>query len=87
MKTVTLTNDFHRTETRVRLKPSKWGEGEITWQQEARARKALCGVDGCTCAGHAGVRGGLYVVEPDTWNWDDGTPQTFVVYAPQGGTA
>lgn len=50
---ITLTNDFHNTSTIVHVDDRGW----ITERQLKRARKALCGVDGCSCGGDAGERG------------------------------
>lgn len=52
MNTITLTNDFHRTE--VDLRPRNW---ELSPRQVARARKALCGIKDCTCGDAVGARG------------------------------
>ena len=43
---ITLTNDFHGTEVRVRVPAATW---ELTARQIARVRRALCGIPGCTC--------------------------------------
>ena len=46
-------NDFHNTEVRIR---STLGD-ELSTSQIARAKRALCGIDGCRCSGDAGERG------------------------------
>ena len=51
MKTITLTNDFHGTEVRVRA-------GSLSVGSVRRARNTLCGLADCTCAQTAlGTRG------------------------------
>ena len=50
---VTLRNDFHNSQTRVRLGES----GKLTQCQVERARRALCGVPTCLCSGPLGTRG------------------------------
>jgi len=50
---ITLKNDFHRSEVRLRAE-----EGEpFTDSQIRRARRTLCGVQGCVCGGAMGERG------------------------------
>lgn len=67
---VTITNDFHGTEARVRA-------GAISLRTIQRVRKALCGIDECTCGGNLSERGAQqveiiplyrdrYFVEPTT---------------------
>jgi hypothetical protein len=51
--TITLKNDFHNTQ--IGLK-SRHGH-RLSPSQVAKARKVLCGIDGCTCGGHCGERG------------------------------
>jgi len=51
--TITLKNDFHHT--RVSLK-SRHGH-RLSPGQVTRARRELCGIDGCTCGGYCGERG------------------------------
>lgn len=55
--TITLTNDFHNT--RISLKRST--AHRLSAWQVAKARKALCGISGCTCGGFAGHRGAQYL--------------------------
>lgn len=52
---VTLTNDFHNRETRVRV-----AGGRVSHRAGLRAWRALCGVDRCTCGGQLGQRGAQY---------------------------
>lgn len=56
--TITLTNDFHGTSVNLRVKGST-----LSIHQIRRARRALCGVENCTCGGVAGERGGQWKVE------------------------
>jgi hypothetical protein len=48
-----LVNNFHNTETTIHVPES----GKLTATQVRRARRALCGVTGCTCGGELGERG------------------------------
>lgn len=52
-----LTNDFHNTATAVVAT-----NGKINARQARRAWHNLCGIDGCTCGGPAGERGGNWFV-------------------------
>lgn len=47
MRTITLRNDFHNTEVRVRLAD---GVNVLSYGQTLRVMRELCGVNGCTCA-------------------------------------
>lgn len=47
-----LKNDFHNTEVNLNVK--NWN---LSANQIKRARKILCGIDGCTCGNVAGMRG------------------------------
>lgn len=49
---ITLTNDFHNTV--VNLIPKN---DRLSLRQIKRAKKELCGIDGCTCSGSTGTRG------------------------------
>jgi len=49
---ITLSNDFHNTEVTVLVKDNR-----LTNRQIDRARRALCGIAGCTCSGATGTRG------------------------------
>lgn len=61
MKSVTLTNDFHNTSVRIRCEVLSHIHNEAmiypTAGQIAKAKKALCGISGCTCSGDDGTRG------------------------------
>ena len=62
MKTYTLRNDFHHTETRVRCEGLSHihhtSEIRLTDSQSKRARRALCKVADCLCAKQdCGIRG------------------------------
>jgi len=48
---VTLTNEFHNRETRVRVI-----DGRVSHRAGLRAWRALCGVERCTCSGQLGQR-------------------------------
>ena len=64
---ITLTNNFHHTTYTLR---ANYGEA-LSPSQIRRARKALCGVQGCTCGGNLGERGpNNPVVEPLGYNSD-----------------
>jgi hypothetical protein len=53
---IVLRNSFHNTEVGVRAHVLL-GEAVLMPAQVKRVRRALCGVDGCTCSGVLGVRG------------------------------
>ena len=61
MRTITLTNDFHNTSVNVRCEVLSHIHNVATaypsLNQIKKAKKALCGIDGCTCSGDAGTRG------------------------------
>lgn len=61
MSRVTLTNDFHNTSTTLICETLSHIYGEVTIRpsvnQIRRAKKALCGISGCTCSDDAGCRG------------------------------
>ena len=48
-KTFELKNDFHNTSVRVKPVVNDGYSYVLTRRQVRRARRALCGVDGCTC--------------------------------------
>ena len=50
---ITLKNEFHNTETRVR---AQIGD-TLTGNQMSRAARNLCGFSDCVCGGEAGQRG------------------------------
>jgi len=56
---ITLENDFHNTEVRLRVPrlPYKLSERQIN-----RAWKELCGISICFCCGHLGERGQQEVI-------------------------
>lgn len=49
---LTLTNDFHHTEVRLRVTGN-----QLSPNQVRRARRILCGISDCSCGGVAGERG------------------------------
>ena len=61
MTTVTLRNDFHNSSVNLRCEVLSHIHNEATIYptagQIAKAKKALCDIDGCTCSGDAGTRG------------------------------
>lgn len=62
---ITLSNEFHNTETVVNPKAITEGRFagfyKISASTAKRARNKLCGINGCTCGGNFGERGGQYV--------------------------
>ena len=58
---ITLRNDFHNTEVRLRAKRGD----RLTPSQIRRAWETLCGIPGCTCGGPLGERGPQEVVVQD----------------------
>lgn len=48
-----LQNDFHNTSVIVR--PAR--DGRLSVGQQKRTKRALCGIDGCTCSDAWGMRG------------------------------
>jgi len=56
---ITLTNNFHNTEINL-VVLSNGGGNMFSKSQVAKARKALCGIKGCTCGGMLGERGPQY---------------------------
>lgn len=69
MKQTTLTNDFHKTEAKV--KPTQGGF--LNRDQVKRVRKKLCGKDGCCCGVNVlSTRGDQFVIIEDC---NDGTCQ------------
>jgi len=63
MKTVTLTNNFHNTSSKVRpvvIANGRFaGMHKISRKTALRLRSELCGVSGCVCGGTFGERGGV----------------------------
>ncbi len=52
MTTITLKNNFHNTSVNLRVSGEK-----LSAPQVKRARRALCGISGCTCGNELGQRG------------------------------
>lgn len=71
---ITLTNEFHNTETRIQVK-----NGKVSNRAGRRAWSILCGMKGCICGGQLGERGAQYhnghgvQIEID-WANDGGLP-------------
>ncbi len=59
---ITLKNTFHGTSINLRPRDSR-----LSVHQVRRARRILCGIDGCTCGGPCGERGAEYVTYADPW--------------------
>lgn len=79
---ITLRNDFHNTEARIRVKSLDYGpDGEITARQLRRAKAKLCGVRGCTCGGirghQRGPQGQRLRIDNTVDRWGD---DTVIVY-------
>ncbi len=54
---ITLTNDFHNTKVSLHGFFKAGSDGiYITKRQAMKARKELCGIEGCTCGDFAGCR-------------------------------
>lgn len=53
MSHITLNNNFHGTAVRIAAEPGQ----VLSLGQVARARRALCGISGCTCGNALGMRG------------------------------
>lgn len=58
-------NNFHNSEVTLRASAGQ----ELTLAQVLRARRTLCGIEGCTCGGTLGERG-PQEVEVDTAGYD-----------------
>ena len=62
-KTITLSNDFHNTEARVRpvaiIDGPRAGKHLITRATALRLRRTLCGSPECVCGDTFGARGGV----------------------------
>ena len=50
---ITLRNDFHNTEVRLRASVGD----SLTKSQVTRSRRILCGIKGCKCGGYLAERG------------------------------
>lgn len=50
---ITLTNDFHNTETTIEIKEG----GLVPISQIKKAKNELCGIKGCACSNASGQRG------------------------------
>lgn len=57
MKKVSLKNDFHNTEVTVAGENPYYNCIRLTPRSVQKAKKALCGIEGCTCSNDLGVRG------------------------------
>ena len=61
MTLITLTNDFHHSSVNLRCEVLSHIHNVATAYPNAaqikRAKKVLCGVDGCCCSNAAGIRG------------------------------
>ena len=64
---ITLTNDFHNTTVNLVATAKR-----LNAKQVKRAKKALCGIDGCTCSDDLGMRGSQTVIIRVNW---DGSAQ------------
>lgn len=62
----TLRNDFHNSEVTLRAVAGQ----ELSLSQVLRARRILCGIEGCTCGGNLGERG-PQDVEVDVIGYDN----------------
>ena len=49
---ITLSNDYHGTA----IQTTKRDGDKVSGRTERRWRKELCGVHGCQCSGHGGIR-------------------------------
>lgn len=58
----TLTNSFHNSEITIR---SNVGD-TVSRRTLQRVRKALCGIEGCTCGWADGTRDSRYRLDPDS---------------------
>ena len=70
---ITVRNDFHNSETRVR---ANIGD-QLSVLQQRRARAKLCGQRECTCCGSSGERGpqdGFYLDMGRVWS----SPQIYL---------
>lgn len=56
-KKITLTNDFHNTSVNLLVDDDPKKDYHLSPGQARRARKTLCGIDGCSCSDEIGVRG------------------------------
>jgi hypothetical protein len=56
---VTLKNDFHGSETKVRTRK----DGSISERTARRVYRDLCGMDDCFCTNGSGVHGGEYSID------------------------
>ena len=61
MQAYILTNDFHGTATKVLAREVLPGRIGLTYRQVRRAKRRLCGIQGCRCGGYAGERGRYYL--------------------------
>jgi hypothetical protein len=78
MTMLTLTNDFHNTEVKLRLRGNR-----LSPRQVKRSARALCGIAECTCSGALGQRG----EQPDALRFEqleDGGVEVADVVSPLG---
>ena len=59
--TITLSNEFHRTEASFRPVAINGGLHKISRNTALRLRRELCGRTDCKCGGTFGERGGEYL--------------------------
>lgn len=55
-KKITLCNEFHNTEINLVAKIDACGNMLLSNGQVSKARRTLCGIDGCKCGDAAGCR-------------------------------
>jgi hypothetical protein len=65
MSTITLTNEFHNSAVTLRPTGNRLSPGQVK-----RAKRELCGIDGCTCSDSAGTRGRVAGIEEIEFNAD-----------------
>ena len=55
-KRITLSNEFHNTKIEMVAQLDGQGNVWLSKGQVVKARRALCGIEGCTCGDAAGCR-------------------------------